>query len=161
MTPFARANAWMRRLLAAIIIVSVVGLTGTITVQVVLRYLLQVPLMGVEEMSTLFGLWLYFAGLALVSVTDSHIRGGFFLAFLSARAKDRLDRLFLLACAGLCVYFLLLSLDYTEFVLDVNRRSTFLRWPSAVWIASLDLGLALAAVGSVLQALDPARRAPA
>ena len=159
MTAFARVNAWMRRLLAALVIVSAVGLAGTMTVQVVLRYLLQVPLMGVEEMSTLFGLWLYFAGFALVSVNDSHIRGGFFSAFLSARAKDRLDRLFLLACAGLCVYFLLLSLDYTQFVFDVNRRSTFLRWPTVIWSASLNLGLALAAVGSVLQALDPARRA--
>jgi TRAP-type C4-dicarboxylate transport system permease small subunit len=159
MTPFARVNAWMRRLLAALVIVSAVGLAGTMTVQVVLRYLLQVPLMGVEEMSTLFGLWLYFAGFALVSVNDSHIRGGFFSAFLSARAKDRLDRLFLLACAGLCVYFFLLSLDYTQFVFDVNRRSTFLRWPTVIWSASLNLGLALAAVGSVLQALDPARRA--
>jgi TRAP-type C4-dicarboxylate transport system permease small subunit len=115
--------------------------------------------MGAEEMSTLFGLWLYFAGFALVSVNDGHIRGGVSLP-LSASAKAGLDRLFLLACAGLCVYFLLVSLEYTQFVLDVHRRSTYLRWPSAVWIASLNLGLALAAVGSVLQALDPARRVP-
>ena len=158
MTFLARINAWMRRLLAGLLIVSVVGLTGTMAAQVALRYLLHMPLMGAEEMSTLFGLWLYFVGFALVSVNDSHIRGGFFLAVLSARAKAGLERLFLLACAGLCVYFLVLSLDYTQFVLDVNRRSTYLRWPSALWIASLDLGLALAAVGSVLRAIDHARK---
>ena len=159
MTLVARVNAWVRRLLAALVIVSVVGLTATMAAQVVLRYLLHLPLMGAEEMSTLFGLWLYFAGFALVSVDDGHIRGGFSLP-LSASAKAGIERLFLLACAGLCVYFLLISLEYTQFVLDVNRRSTYLRWPSAVWIASLNLGLALAAVGSVLQALGPLRRVP-
>lgn len=154
----SRANGWLRSALNVIVIVSIVGLAGTMTLQVILRYLLQSSLMGVEEMSTLFGLWLYFAGFALVSARNQHIRGGFVSGLLPDRVRAVIERVFVLACAAICLYFLKLSLDYTQFILDIGRRSTFLRWPTAIWVASLNLGLFLSAVTLAAQALAPARR---
>lgn len=151
------ANRWLRGALNAVVIVSIIGLVGTMTVQVFLRYVLQASLMGVEEMSTLFGLWLYFAGFALVSAHDQHLRGGFVSMLLSERAHAAMKRLFMIVCAAICLYFLSLSIEYTQFVLDVNRRSTFLRWPTAIWVASLNLGLLLSFVTLTIQALTPNR----
>jgi TRAP-type C4-dicarboxylate transport system permease small subunit len=151
-------NGWICKLLNIIVVVSVAGLASTMTVQVILRYLLQSSLMGVEEMSTLFGLWLYFAGLALVSAHNQHIRGGFVTSILSERTQDVMDRVVLWLCAAICLYFLVLSLDYANFVYQVNRRSTFLRWPTILWVASLNLGLLLSVMTFVIQAISPAGR---
>jgi TRAP-type C4-dicarboxylate transport system permease small subunit len=151
-------NGWIRGVLSVVVIISVVGLTGTMTVQVILRYFLQWSLMGVEEMSTLFGLWLYFSGLALVSAHNQHIRGGLITSALSDRAQNITDRIVLAVCALICFYFLILSLDYTRFVFDINRRSTYLRWPTVLWVASLNLGLLLSVITFAIQSMVPSRK---
>jgi TRAP-type transport system small permease protein len=149
-------NGWIRGVLSGVVVISVVGLTVTMTVQVILRYFLQWSLMGVEEMSTLFGLWLYFSGFALVSVQNQHIRGAFIT--MSEHAQDITDRVVLSICALICLYFLVLSLDYTSFVFDVDRRSTYLRWPTVLWVAGLNLGLLLSAITFSIQAIIPSRK---
>ena len=151
-------NGWIRGVLSVVVIISVMGLTGTMTVQVILRYFLQWSLMGVEEMSTLFGLWLYFSGLALVSAHNQHIRGGLITSALSDRAQNITDRIVLAVCALSCLYFLILSLDYTRFVFEINRRSTYLRWPTVLWVASLNLGLLLSVITFAIQAMVPSRK---
>lgn len=153
-----RLDAAIRALLGAVLVASIFGLAATMTAQVILRYLLQWPLMGVEEMSTLFGLWIYFSGFALVSVNNQHIRGGFLGGLLSERMQAAVDRAFLAACAAICLYVFILSLDYAHFVWSVNRRSTFLRWPTMLWVASLNVGLFLSVVTLTLQALFPGRK---
>jgi TRAP-type C4-dicarboxylate transport system permease small subunit len=155
----SRVNGWIRGILNIVVIIAIVGLTATMTIQVILRYLLQWSLMGVEEMSTLFGLWLYFAGLALVSAHNQHIRGGFVASTLSEPTQDIVDRIVLSVCAVLCLYFLILSLDYMKFVFEVNRRSTFLRWPTVLWVASLNLGLLLSVITFTIQAISPPKKA--
>jgi TRAP-type C4-dicarboxylate transport system permease small subunit len=154
----SRVNGWIRGILNVIVVISVIGLTGTMTIEVILRYLLQSSLMGVEEMSALFGLWLYFAGFALVSARNQHIRGGLLAPPTSERTQDIIDRIFLSVCAIICLYFLMLSLEYTKFIFDVNRRSTFLRWPTVFWVASLNLGLLLSVITLVIQAIRPTRK---
>lgn len=156
----ASVNGWIRNILNVIVIASVVGLATTMTVQVILRYL-GWPLMGVEEMSTLFGLWLYFAGFALVSVHNEHIRGGFLTGLLSEPARRVFDRVVLALCAAICLYVFVLSVDYAQFIAEVNRRSTFLRWPTILWVASLNVGLLLSVVTLTIQAISPIRKASA
>lgn len=153
-----RVNRWIRRLLRVVVVVSIVGLAGAMAIQVFLRYVLQRPLMGIEELAVLFGLWIYFAGLALVSVSNLHIRGGFIALSNSPSGQAIVDRVYLAICALICLYFLWLSLEYTQFVYEVNRRSTYLRWPTVIWVASLNLGLCLSAIALAIQAIVPDRR---
>jgi len=151
-------DGWIRSVLNVVVIISVVGLTGAMTIQVILRYFLQWSLMGVEEMSTFFGLWLYFSGFALVSAHNQHIRGAFITSAMSHRAQDITDRVVLAISGILCLYFFILSLDYTAFVFDVNRRSTYLRWPTVLWVASLNVGLLLSVITFAIQAIVPSRK---
>jgi TRAP-type C4-dicarboxylate transport system permease small subunit len=141
-----------------ILVLSVLGLAGTMAVQVFLRYVLQSSFLGVEEISALFGLWLYFAGLPLVTANDQHIRGGFLLSALPPRVSFILNIVFAVACAVICAYFFIISVNYLTFIFEANRRSTFLRWPSFLWAASLSVGLAVASLMFVIRALQPGER---
>ncbi len=143
------------RLLQGLLVLSVLGLTGVMTLQIVLRYLLESSFVGVEEISTLFGLWLYFVGLAVVTARNEHIRGGFVASLLPPVGRVILERCFAIACAAICAYFLTLAIDYAGFIGDNGRRSTFLRWPSVIWAVSLCLGLALSAMLFLLRGLAP------
>lgn len=148
---------WLVRVLNALVALSVAGLAGIMTLQVFLRYVVESSFLGIEEVSALFGLWLYFMGLALVTARDQHVRGGLIQDALSPRARQVLGTVLLLISAGICAYFFVLSLDYLAFIYEGNRRSTFLRWPSFIWAASLSLGLGLSALISILRAIRPYR----
>ena len=148
---------WLVRVLNALVALSVAGLAGIMTLQVFLRYVVESSFLGIEEVSALFGLWLYFMGLALVTARDQHVRGGLNQDALSPRARQVLGTVLLLISAGICAYFFVLSLDYLAFIYEGNRRSTFLRWPSFIWAASLSLGLGLSALISILRAIRPYR----
>ena len=148
---------WLVRVLNALVALSVAGLAGIMTLQVFLRYVVESSFLGIEEVSALFGLWLYFMGLALVTARDQHVRGGLIQDALSPRARQVLGTVLLLISAGICAYFFVLSLDYLAFIYEGNRRSTLLRWPSFIWAASLSLGLGLSALISILRAIRPYR----
>lgn len=147
------------RVLNVLVALSVAGLAGIMTLQVFLRYVVESAFLGIEEISALFGLWLYFMGLALVTARDQHVRGGLIQDALPPAVRRVLDVVLLLLCAGICAYFFVLSLDYLAFLYEGGRRSTFLRWPSFIWAASLSLGLGLSALISVLRAIRPWREA--
>jgi TRAP-type transport system small permease protein len=147
----------LRRALQGLAVLAAVCLVGTMGIQVFMRYVLRSSLMGSEELSVLFGLWLYFTAFALVSVDNQHIRGGFLLALLPDPVRRAVDRLFLLACAVICGYFFWLTMDYVQFIADTDRRSTFLRWSTVIWVASLVLGLLVSTAALALRGLAPTR----
>jgi len=151
------------RVLNVLVAASVAGLALIMALQVFLRYVMQSAFLGIEEISALFGLWLYFIGLALVTARDQHVRGGLIQDLLSPRGRRVLNVMLLLISAAICAYFFVLSLGYLEFIYNGNRRSTFLRWPSFLWAASLSLGLGLSALLSLLRAIRPylAQKEPA
>lgn len=58
-----------------------------ITYQVILRYILKMPLMGIEELMTFFIIWLYMMGGSVASEQRSHIN----CAILTLYIKKRKD----------------------------------------------------------------------
>jgi TRAP-type C4-dicarboxylate transport system permease small subunit len=151
---------WLSRALAAAIAASGIALAATMTAQVVMRYGLRSSLLGFEELTTLFGLWLYFTGFAYVSLHDQHIRGGLLVSYMRPQAVAALRRLFSVLAALICLYFFALSLQYLAFLASVDRRSTYLRWPSLLWIASLNVGLLLASLSHAIRAVRPLGTTP-
>jgi TRAP-type C4-dicarboxylate transport system permease small subunit len=148
---------WLVRVLNVLVALSVAGLAGIMALQVFLRYVVESSFLGIEEISALFGLWLYFMGLALVTARDQHVRGGLIQEALPPAVRRVLSAFLMFLSAGICAYFFALSLDYLAFLYEGNRRSTFLRWPSFIWALSLSLGLGLSALISVLRAIRPYR----
>ncbi len=149
-----RSLSWA---LGAVMAASGIALATTMTAQVVMRYVLHSSLLGFEEVTTLFGLWLYFTGFAYVSLHDQHIKGGLLVGYMALWAVVAIRRLFSVLAALICLYFFVLSLKYLGFLVSVDRRSTYLRWPSVIWIASLNIGLLLAALSLAIRAIRPLR----
>ena len=77
-----------------------------------MRYGLHSSLLGFEEVTSLFGLWLYFTGFAYVSLHDQHIRGGLLVGYMAPWAVVAMRRLFSVLAALICLYFFVLSLKY-------------------------------------------------
>jgi TRAP-type C4-dicarboxylate transport system permease small subunit len=58
----------------SIMVVTSILIVILVMIQVVLRYVFKQPIMGVEEMATMLGFWMYFIGAANGSRERSHIK---------------------------------------------------------------------------------------
>ncbi|KUK86622.1 MAG: Tripartite ATP-independent periplasmic transporter DctQ component [Synergistales bacterium 58_81] len=67
-----------------IMIISSMAILTLVLVQVLLRYVFVMPLMGVEEVATMVGFWLYFMGASWGTAERSHIKAD----LMQAAIKD-------------------------------------------------------------------------
>ena len=133
------------RLERALIIFFCVALAGLMVFQIVLRYVFVTPFLGIEEVTVLLGLWIYFLGLVHVTRTRQHIGSGVVRLFLENKAALKALEFFKLAlCALASGVFLYFSVLYWLKTAASGRSSTYLSWPTTVWIASMVFGFALA-----------------
>jgi TRAP-type C4-dicarboxylate transport system permease small subunit len=58
----------------AIMVISSMAILTLVLVQVLLRYVFKLPLMGVEEIATMVGFWLYFMGASWGTADRTHIK---------------------------------------------------------------------------------------
>ena len=65
---------FLRKVENGIMIFSTILLIGLVLIQVALRYIFKMPLMGVEELATMTGFWMYMMGAASGSRERNHIR---------------------------------------------------------------------------------------
>ena len=113
-------------------------------IQVITRYVLQVPIMGLEETMLYPTIWLYILGSVNASRENTHIRANVLEIVINTERGHRL-----LAIIGevvsLVVGFWLLSWawDYTEYAWRVWRESPTLYIPTFYSDVALVFGLAL------------------
>jgi len=125
-------------------------LTGMMAFAVFLRYVLDQSLPAIEEASILVGLWLYFIAMVAVTRERSHLTGGIIDLFdLSHRTRMRIKAFNDLV--GLCVIciFAWYAFKYLAFTMKINRASTNLGWPTALWISASIFGFSLMAMYKV------------
>jgi len=67
-----------------IMIVTSISILALVLIQVLLRYVFVKPLMGVEELATMVGFWLYFMGASWGTADRSHIKAD----LMQAAIKD-------------------------------------------------------------------------
>ena len=140
---------WLER---ALIIFFCVALAGIMVFQIVLRYVFEFPFLGIEEVTVLLGLWIYFLGLVHVTRTRQHIGSGVIALFVQNRTALRALHIFKLAlCSLASVIFLYFSVMYWLKTAASGRSSTYLSWPTTVWITSMVFGFAIATLLFVLQ----------
>ena len=143
--------AWVQR--AAMIVVSL-SLAFLMVTQIVLRYGLEKPFLGIEETSVLLGLWLYFLGAAYVTRQEDHIRGG--VASLVIKDKRSLARVRLagtVLCIAATCLFTYYAYKYSAFTMKIGRKSSYLSWPSILWVSSMLSGFAMMLLYFTLQGL--------
>lgn len=113
-------------------------------VQVITRYVLQIPVMGLEETMAYPTLWLYILGAVNASRENTHIRANVLEIFLKTERQHTI-----LAIVGeiisIAVGLWLLSWawDYTRYAWRVWRESPTLYIPTFYADVSLAIGLVL------------------
>ena len=133
------------RIERALIILFCLALAGLMVFQIVLRYVFLTPFLGIEEVTVLLGLWIYFLGLVHVTRTRQHIGSGVIRLFVRNAAVLKGVELFKLAlCAASSAIFLYFTVLYWLKTDESGRSSTYLSWPTTVWIASMLFGFAVA-----------------
>lgn len=156
-----RVMAGLKRLKAlcdwcfrAMMIVAGLSLAGLMFVQVVMRYGLDSPFSGIEEVATLLGVWIYFLGMGYATREREHIQGGIVSLLVSDPFKIRLIRFFsscvCVIAAGVFGYF---AIKYSLFVLGKGRLSLYLHWPKGIWNASMIVGFVMMAGYFLIQAI--------
>ena len=133
------------RLERALIIFFCLALAGLMVFQIVMRYVFVTPFLGIEEVTVLLGLWIYFLGLVHVTRTHQHIGSGVVRLFVQNAAVLKGIELFKLAlCAASSAIFLYFTVLYWLKTDESGRASTYLSWPTTVWITSMLFGFAVA-----------------
>jgi TRAP-type C4-dicarboxylate transport system permease small subunit len=131
------------------------GLASLVVAQVLLRYVFELPILGIEEISVLLGEWVYFLGAAHATWRNEHIRGGLASLFLKGERARLVLRAFgdvvcLMINCGLAYY----AAAYWVDIVNSGRTSVYLSWPSALWVTSMALGLILMSIYLLLRALE-------
>lgn len=113
-------------------------------VQVVTRYVFQVPVMGLEEIMLYPTLWLYILGSVNASREDTHIRANVLELFLKTDRQHTILALIGEVCSLIIGLWLLSwAWNYTAYAWRVWRESPTLYFPTFYSDVSLVIGLAL------------------
>lgn len=113
-------------------------------VQVVTRYILEIPVMGLEEATIFPSLWLYLMGAANASREDSQIRANVLEIFIrTPKGHARLGVLTEAVSLVVCGWLTWWAWDFTRYSWRTWRESATLYWPTFYADVALIVGLAL------------------
>lgn len=140
--------------------VCAIALPVIITYQVILRYVLKAPLMGVEELMTFFIIWLYMMGGSVASEQRSHIECGILTLYIKKEKTMAVFKCFkslfsILVCAWLtrwAFWFFLYSLK-------LWKTSDILNIPMFYGESAMLIGLLFMLFFAVLELIDYVRDA--
>lgn len=108
---------------------------------VIMRYGMSNPFLAIEEAAVLLGVWLYFISAAYVTGTRTHICGGAVHLIVKTEKNREYVRLMTsIICFGITLVALYYAWKYGWFTFEKGRKSTYLQWPKAIWVASMMFG---------------------
>lgn len=122
------------------------------TAQVILRYVLKLPFLGIEELAPLLALWAYFLGMGYSARTREHVMGGILTLVCKKPAVVKTIRL--LGSIGCCVVVFIFgfyALKMGLFNMSLGRLSIYMRFPKYLWDFSLVAGFVLSGFYFILQ----------
>lgn len=134
---------FLERAEQTILVIASLAVTTLVMIEVLLRYVFAHPLMGVEELATLVGCWLYFIGSAHASRERSHIMAD----VLNVIVKS--PRGFLKIKFGIAVFTFIMTLVFLEWSWG------YIRWAMRIpeYTPSLRLPLIYAQVSMLVAAV--------
>lgn len=135
--------------------VCAIALPLIICYQVVLRYVLKSPLMGIEELMTFFIIWLYMMGGSVASEQRSHIECGILTLYIKKDKTMRIFRSFkALVSLIICFWLTRWAFWYFQYSLKLWKTSDILHIPMFLGESSMFIGMAFMLFFSVLELID-------
>jgi TRAP-type C4-dicarboxylate transport system permease small subunit len=122
----------------------IILVSGSQLTQVVTRYLLEMPVMGLEEATLIPTLWLYMLGSVNASREDTQIRANVLDIFLKTdRAKSFLQAFADTISLIVSIWLTTWAWDYFSYVTRVGKSTPTLYIPTIVYESALIVGLVL------------------
>lgn len=132
-----------------------IALPLIICYQVVLRYVLKAPLMGIEELMTFFIIWLYMMGGSVASEQRNHIECGILTLYMK---KDRTIKIFkclkALFSVIVCSWLIYWAFWFFQYSLKMWKTSDILNIPMFFGESAMFIGLAFMLFFAVLELLE-------
>ena len=140
---------------ACAVVILLVLTCGLVFIQVLLRYVFNAPLMGIEEFLLFPVAWLYLLGAALASYSRAHIDCGIILLYVKRPTTYKLLKLLRsVLVLAVCVWLLYWSWWYYKYTIRVDKESP-LGYLKMVWVdSSVFYGMLLMTVYSFVEMLD-------
>lgn len=140
--------------------VCAIALPLIICYQVLLRYVLKAPLMGIEELMTFFIIWLYMMGGSVASEQRSHIECGILTLYIK---KDKTMRVFkcfkALFSLAVCCWLTRWAFWYFQYSLKLWKTSDILNIPMFLGESSMFIGLVFMLFFGAIELIDYVRAA--
>ncbi len=145
-----------------IIVVGGAFVVLTVVLQVILRYIFKVPLFGLEELSRLIAVWMYFIGAVFGTKYDAHVQGDVAeRLFGTARAKAVVKTIAWILSLLVCILFLYHAGKYSFWLFNTGERTTGLWWPRIYSVASMFFGALFMTFYSIANVIKFAGKIPA
>ena len=145
-----------------LIVIGGAGITLTVVLQVLLRYIFKAPLFGLEEFSRLIAVWVYFIGAIFGTKLDSHVQGDVAeRLFGTSRSRAKIKTITWFLSLVLCVLFLYHATKYSIWLYGTGERTTGLWWPRIMGVGSMFFGavfMTLYTVANFVKYLEAAVR---
>lgn len=141
---FYRLEARLAQIIAAAMVLSTLALGLLMAAQVLMRYGLESPFLGIEELAPMLALWAYFLGMVYATRDQDHISGGIVALIIKNTTAIKVIRLVgSLACLLAVCIFGYFALKFALFNLELSRKSIYMRWPKFLWDFSMVTGFCL------------------
>ncbi|NLA90993.1 MAG: TRAP transporter small permease [Synergistaceae bacterium] len=150
----------LRKIENFVMIVSAIVLVILVLTQVALRYIFKLPLMGVEELATMTGFWMYMLGAASGSRERNHIREDLVYTMVKSKRTFRvIQSMVTLATVVLACIMTSWCWDYALWSIKSWERSPALMIPMVFAQVSLLVSSALMAFYFFIEFIDNLRQA--
>ncbi|MBR9865719.1 MAG: TRAP transporter small permease [Oceanospirillales bacterium] len=134
--------------------VTTVLISVLIFVQVFIRYFLDIPLYGVEEIAAYLAVWLYFIGAGYGIYRGNHISASVMdLVLLTSKSKDLFHAFVSIITLALICWMFSLCLDYLQWSIKRTPKSPELRLPLYYVHVGMVIGLGLMAFYSLFEVI--------
>lgn len=155
---FFRMEAQLAQVISVAMVTSTMSLGFLMAAQVVMRYGLESPFLGIEELAPMLALWAYFLGMICATRDQDHISGGIVALLFENKTLIKVIRL---AGSGACLLAVCLfgyfALKFALFNFDLGRKSVYMRWPKYLWDFSMVVGFILMGFYYCLQIIAEVR----
>lgn len=133
----------------------VLGTASLVVIQVFMRYVLQTPLMGIEELLLFPAIWMYMLGGASASLERTHIECGIMTLYIKRPLTMKLFNLMKgLLSAGIGAWLLYWAYWYFEYAMRVKKTSAILHIPLVIAQSSLFIGILLMVIYALVECYD-------
>ena len=153
-------GVWLDRVLGAAAAILLFCLMAVTTVDVIGRYLFNIPLRGGFEMTELLLLTLIFAGLPLVSRADEHVTMDFIDGMLGERGRQFIRRFVDLLCGAILVGLAWRVYIKAGKIAGYGDTTDILRIPVGPFVYLMALMVLVTAIVHIVKAFLPSPEKP-